>query len=232
MRAGIRAAVRETRGWLLLAGLLTLVPTGAANALTQAYNFTGGQATVTATYASQTIGAGLIPLTGTQVVFKDDAPYSLVSFDFDAAGPNVIPLSGIMTGTSITLSGVQIAPGVPYTNFSVTGGPTLFNYTVGGVDVTGTATLAGVINQPATPFGFSNPALSGQVQLGLGGTIGLNGITLGVISLPASGPFPGGDVTIKADIVFTGLVPEPGTALLLGSGLALIGARGRRSRRS
>ena len=92
------------------------------------------------------------------------------------------------------------------------------------------AALSGTINSPAAPFSFSNPSLSGQISLGEGGTLALNGITLGVINLPAAGPFPGGPVTIKADLIFTGIVPEPGTALLLGTGLAGLAARGRRSR--
>lgn len=227
MRAGLRA-VRAMRGGLLLAGLLSLVSTGAAQAVPLTYSFTGGSAVVSATFGSTTLGSATIPLTGTQVTF-DTAPASVVSFAFDAAGPNAIPLTGI-PGTTITLSNVQIAPGVPYTNFSVTGGPSLYNYTVGSVNVSGTAALSGTINSPAAPFSFSNPSLSGQISLGEGGTLALNGITLGVINLPAAGPFPGGPVTIKADLIFTGIVPEPGTALLLGTGLAGLAARGRRSR--
>jgi len=212
----------------LLAGLLAVAPTRAAQAVPVTYFFTGGSANVTATFGGSTIGLATIPLTGTQVTF-DTAPASVVSFSFDAAGPNAIPLTGILTGTSITLSNVQIAPGVPYINFSVTGGPSVFDYTVGMVDVSGTASLSGLINTPAAPFSFSNPSLSGQISLG-NGTLSLTGITLGVLNLPAAGPFSGGAVTIKADLVFTGIVPEPGTAALFGTGLLGLAARGRRAR--
>jgi len=209
---------------------MALIPTGAARATT--YTFTSGYATVTATYAAATIaGPANIPLTGTQVTFNT-GPASLTSFDFDAAGPNVIPLVGALAGHSITLSNVQIAPGAgppPYTNYSVTGGPSTFNYVVGPVDVTGTAVISGPSVNTAGPFAYTNPSLSGQIQTGPG-TLTLNGITLGVIAVPASGPFLGGNVTVKADIVFTG-VPEPGTALLLGGGLVLAAAAGRRGRR-
>lgn len=238
MNAGIRA-VRKVSGWLLLAGLLSWVPIGAAQAAPITYFFTGGYATLSATFGTSSIALGNVPLTGTQVTF-DTAPASLVSFDFDSTGPHVIPMTGVFTGTTITLQNLQVAPGVPYTNFSVTGGPTTYNYTVGAVAVSGDMALSGLIVQPMTPFGFSNPSLSGQIQLGGGGNLSLNGITIGVLAVPAiPNPlnpllpplFPGGNVTVKADIVFTGIVPEPGTALLLGSGLALMGAAGRRSRR-
>src|SRR5690606_13602785 len=72
-------------------------------------------------------------------------------------------------------------------------------------------------------------SLSGQISLG-NGTLSLTGITLGVLNLPAAGPFSGGAVTIKADLVFTGIVPEPGTAALFGAGLLGLAARGRPGR--
>ena len=55
----------------------------------------------------------------------------------------------------------------------------------------------------------------------------INGITLGVVNLPAHGAFPGGPVTFKADLTFTG-TPEPGTALLVGTGLLGMVAAARR----
>lgn len=228
MRARIRAVRGQTGSgvgmWTLLAASLLLAP-AAADATPVTYNFLSGSATVSATFQNQTVASGTLALSGTQVTFDSAAP-SVVSFDFDSAGPTIIPMSGILAGTSITLSNVELDPGAGYLNFSVTGGPTTFNYTVGPVDVSGNAALAGSITVPTTPFAYSNPALSGQVQLGAG-SITLTGITLGVINVPAQGPFSGGPVTIKADLVFNG-VPEPGTAFLLATGVAMIGVTGRR----
>lgn len=97
MQAGIRA-VRGTRQWLLLAGLVALIPAGAAQALPTTFFFTGGSATVSATFGASPIGNGSIPLDGTQVTFDSAVP-EVVSFSFDSAGPHAVPLTGILTGT-------------------------------------------------------------------------------------------------------------------------------------
>jgi autotransporter translocation and assembly factor TamB len=121
-------------------------------------------------------------------------------------------------------------PGGGYTNFSVSGPaspPGTYNYTVGPVGVSGNATFSGTVSGGPFAFNFSNPALSGQVQIGASNTLSLNGITLGAVNLPAHGAFPGGVVTFKADLTFTG-TPEPGTALLVGTGLLGMVAAARR----
>ncbi len=212
------------RGWavvrgLAVAGVLGTASVAGATPLT--YVFSGGSAQVTAIYQSSTIGSATIALTGTQVTFDSAVP-SLPSFQFTAGPTPAIALSGILTGVSITLSNVSVVPGTGYTNFSVTGPatpPGTYSYTVGPVAVSGLATLAGAITGGPSAFGFSNPALSGQIAINGTGQLQLNGITLGVLTLPAAGPFPGGNVTLKADLVFAGIVPEPGTAVLLGLGL-------------
>jgi hypothetical protein len=77
------------------------------------------------------------------------------------------------------------------------------------------------------PFGFLNPSASGQIYVATGVAIALDGITLG--SIDPDGPGPLLPIVLKGDFIFNGVVPEPGTAILLGVGLAAVGAR-RRSR--
>jgi hypothetical protein len=72
----------------------------------------------------------------------------------------------------------------------------------------------------------TNPALSGQITIAGDGTLTLTGITLGVFSADQFG-----DVTIKADVSFTG-APEPTTLVLLGGGLLVLGAAAHRRGRS
>jgi hypothetical protein len=190
-----------------IAVLLVVGAASSAQAAPLLYNFTSGTARVTATFGALTIASSTIVLNGTQVTF-DQSPASLTSFQFTAP-TSVIPLLSILSGTSLTLSGLSVVPGAGYSNLS--------------------ATVAGGINAGPSAFSQTNAALSGQIRLGGGGTLALNGITLGVVTLPAAGVFPGGNVTIKADVIFNGIVPEPGTALLMGMGIAGLAARRRSS---
>jgi hypothetical protein len=214
---------------IVMATLLsTIGAVSAARATPVTYSFTGGSAKVTATYNSGTIANQTIALTGTQVVFDNAGTGSLLSFQFDRAGSTgPLALTGILTGAFINLTNVSILPGTGYTNIANSGGPSTYNYTVGPVNATGSAQFTGTVSTGVLPFSQVNPTLGGQVQLSGPAQLSLNGITLGILNLPASGAFPGGAVTLKADLVFTG-VPEPGTALLVGSGLLGIIASTRR----
>lgn len=207
----------------------TLFGAGAASATPVLYSFTSGSATLTATVAGfGTIAVGTIPLTGTQVTFDTGPPAKLNSFLFTAGPVGPLPLAGIFSGVSVTLASLSIAPGGGYTS-SATGPspfPGTYNYTANNVAVSGVASLSGLAVTGPTAFGTSNPFLAGQVVVGGAGTLGLNGITLGTLPIPAIPAifFPGGTATLKADILFTGIVPEPGTGLLLAAGLAGLAA--------
>ncbi len=219
MRGFIRAVAVAT----------TLFGAGASSATPVLYSFTSGSVTLTATVAGfGTIAVGTIPLTGTQVTFDTGPPAKLDSFLFTAGPAGPLPLAGIFSGVSVTLASLSIAPGGSYTS-SATGPspfPGTYNYTASDVDVTGVASLSGLVVTGPTAFGTSNPFLAGQVVIGGAGTLALNGITLGTLSIPAIPAifFPGATATLKADVLFTGIVPEPGTCLLLAAGLAGLAA--------
>ena len=208
-----------------IAVLLVVGAASAAHATPVTYNFTSGSATLTATVIGfGTIGVGTIALTGTQVTFDTGPPAKLTSFLFTAGPAGPLPLSGIFSGVSVTLASLSIAPGGGYSS-TATGPsplPGTYVYNASNIAVNGVASLSGLATTGPTPFGTNNPFLSGQVVITGGGTLGLNGITLGTLAIPAipSIFFPGGTATLKADVLFTGIVPEPGTALLLATGLA------------
>lgn len=212
---------------LAIAGVLCAAGSAAAAPIT--YNFTGGSATLSATVAGfGTIGIGSVPLTGTQVTFDTGPPAGLTSFLFTAGPVGPLPLAGIFSGVSVTLASLSIAPGGGYSS-TATGpspNPGTYNYTASNVAVSGVASLSGLVTTGPTAFGTNNPFLAGQVTVTGTGNLALNGITLGTLTLPAIPAifYPGGTATLKADVLFTGIVPEPGTGLLLAAGLAGLAA--------
>jgi len=216
--------------------LLSLVGiTTRADAAT-VYNFTSGSITLSANLGGTDLlpPGQQVPLTGTQVTF-DGTSLNLTSFQFMDSGSTSAALSGLLTGTTITVSGLNIVPGTGYGALSPTTGTDPYFFTVGPVAASGTYALSGAITRAATAFAGANPVLSGQITTSstMGGpdSLDLNGITLGIFNVTVSGVTQ--KVTLKGDIVFNGVtpVPLPAGVWLLGSGLGLLGVPFMRRRR-
>ncbi len=182
------------------------------------YNFASGQATLSLIYgASNLLQPGsTIALTGTQVTFDAAIP-QLTSFQFQRVPAANVLGAGLLLGTTLTISNFNVVPGTGYGDIVPTVGSNPYFYSVGPLDVTGIYSLTGAINQLPTPLAQVNPSLTGQINTS-GGTLGLNGITLGLFAIPPI--LGGGFATLKADVLFTGVVPVPAAALLFASALA------------
>ncbi|HBZ68328.1 MAG TPA: hypothetical protein DEP35_00630 [Deltaproteobacteria bacterium] len=185
------------------------------------YTFTGGSVTLLGSDSGGTVLSTTIPLTGTQVTFNLPAE-TLTSFQFTAGPDGPLALTGNLHGEDITLTSGTVTPGSGYGPIAPTTGTNPYLFTVGPIAASATVSGTGLYVFGSTTVNGTNASLAGQITLSNPSTLTLNGITIGVFSLPVVG-----NVTLKADVIFQG-VPEPGTALLLGSGLVALGAAARR----
>ena len=224
----MREQIRHT---LTLAGAVVSLfgLAGAVQAAPVTYNFTSGSAvlSLTAPVVGSLLAPNSIALDGTQVTF-DATALTVNSFQFNDAGPAAINGAGALGGTTVTITNLNIIPGLGYASTAVGTNP--YNYLVGPVAVSGTYALSGAIVQGPTAFSSVNPSLAGLITLGGVTTLSLSGITLGTFTLPAAlgPPLAGQSATLKADILFTGVVPVPAAVWLFGSGLGLLGVMRRR----
>lgn len=235
-RGAGRLRAGRTGGIALLASLAMLMLPALAGASPTTYGFSSGTMTLRAVLdgTNTSVLSGPTPveilLGGTSVTVDLAAgPYGTLT------GLLLVPTTTInldLDENIVALDTVSIENSSLTNQVGSTGVLNLFGQfniaTVLSGDVSGT--LPGNI-----PFG---PQPASSIDSSASGLIGISGdtITLSLVGvniarfaqLPiGSGP----DVIVKADFTFTGIVPEPGTALLLGLGLGGLAAARRREAR-
>jgi len=218
-------------GWSWLVPLLVvaLQVSGSANASPVTYFFSSGHATVTATTdpgGVSVMGATSLALDGVFVEF-DDGTIGLVDFSLTVPNSGLISLDSAYGGyDQIVIESADLSPGTGYsTLFGQLVGPGQYTFVAGPIDINGTYSAYDSTNTNPPVMGMNVPftdtsLISGSVDTNLV-TLELTGITLAKLPGVAFGETD--DLEIKADIVFTGVVPEPGTAGLLGIGLLTMG---------
>ncbi len=216
-------------GSLLLSAAAVALFAVSAQASPITYIFTSGQVTITATVSGSPVaGPVTVPLTGTSVRV-DEGALVLSRIDLAIGTTGAIAIAPPYAGyNSVNIDFATLTAINGTLSLFDPGPPAGYNYSIGPVTVAGQFDATNtnpLLNLNNKPFGFSNPSASGTLFVDTNVALALDGITIGSIDPDGPGGVP--PLVLKGDFQFEGTIPEPGTALLMGLGLAAVAARRR-----
>ena len=224
---------RQGFALFMVAMLFSLVAPIVASAAPTTYHFSSGTVTLLAVLddgAFTSVLSGPSPVSvllgGTSVTFDPDGGINGSLIDFELVPASVLNLDLNQSLVGLDTIAVLNARLVNNPSFLTFVGPLgeFFANTIMTADVSGTLGGGGAFGPASVTL------IESQVTGGLsisGNTVNFNLAGINIARF-AQLPGPGPDVLVKANFSFVGVIPEPGTAILLGLGLAGLSRAGRR----
>ena len=225
------------RGCLAAVVAALLATAGSASAAPVLYQYTSGQATITATAGSTTLAVKTLNLNGIFAEF-DESTITLTNFNFQTSPDQWLVLSTFYGGfDQVWINSANVVPGVgygPYVPGSTLPGVGHYQVSVLPVVVNGVYTARNSITNvtlgPAAISYTNATPLNANIDT-LAGTFTLQGVTLGIVPVPGEA-LP---VIVTANLTFQGAqqVPEVQSFGLAALALGMLSlARAARTRES